>query len=139
MKVMMMTYPMLMVMKMSLIWIWPGKCWTSQGLLLTNSLLIQWRKLIYSVPLLKFPWKEVFFFYFHLCIVLFSRFTFLSYCVIYYTEDIESSLSDYKKALSILERLVEPDSRHIAELYPLISYRLCSFSTLCLLDYINLT
>ncbi|KAF8377473.1 hypothetical protein HHK36_030852 [Tetracentron sinense] len=31
-------------------------------------------------------------------------------------EDIETSLSDYLKALSILERLVEPDSRHIAEL-----------------------
>ncbi|KAF2585719.1 hypothetical protein F2Q70_00033829 [Brassica cretica] len=36
-------------------------------------------------------------------------------------EDIESSLSDYKKALSILERLVEPDSRHIAEL----NFRIC--------------
>jgi hypothetical protein len=33
-------------------------------------------------------------------------------------EDIESSLSDYKNALSILERLVEPDSRRTAELYP---------------------
>ncbi|KAK7858720.1 protein hgv2 [Quercus suber] len=33
-------------------------------------------------------------------------------------EDIETSLSDYQKALSILERLVEPDSRQIAELYP---------------------
>ncbi|RXI07257.1 hypothetical protein DVH24_026393 [Malus domestica] len=33
-------------------------------------------------------------------------------------EDIETSLSDYQKALSILERLVEPDSRRIAELYP---------------------
>ncbi|KAJ6928355.1 hypothetical protein NC652_012447 [Populus alba x Populus x berolinensis] len=33
-------------------------------------------------------------------------------------EDIETSLSDYQKALSILERLVEPDSRHLAELYP---------------------
>ncbi|XP_006282585.2 protein HGV2 [Capsella rubella] len=36
-------------------------------------------------------------------------------------EDIESSLSDYKKALSILERLVEPDSRHTAEL----NFRIC--------------
>ncbi|ESQ53401.1 hypothetical protein EUTSA_v10025057mg [Eutrema salsugineum] len=36
-------------------------------------------------------------------------------------EDIESSLIDYKKALSILERLVEPDSRHIAEL----NFRIC--------------
>ncbi|CAH8344837.1 unnamed protein product [Eruca vesicaria subsp. sativa] len=36
-------------------------------------------------------------------------------------EDIESSLSDYKKALSILEHLVEPDSRHIAEL----NFRIC--------------
>lgn len=34
-------------------------------------------------------------------------------------EDIETSLSDYQKALSILERLVEPDSRRIAELYPI--------------------
>ncbi|KAK3015355.1 hypothetical protein RJ639_005627 [Escallonia herrerae] len=31
-------------------------------------------------------------------------------------EDIDSSLSDYLKALSVLERLVEPDSRYIAEL-----------------------
>ncbi|KAH6761780.1 Tetratricopeptide repeat superfamily protein [Perilla frutescens var. hirtella] len=31
-------------------------------------------------------------------------------------EDVETSLSDYLKALSILERLVEPDSRLIAEL-----------------------
>ncbi|KAL0698473.1 hypothetical protein Bca4012_054595 [Brassica carinata] len=36
-------------------------------------------------------------------------------------EDIETSLSDYKSALSILERLVEPDSRHIAEL----NFRIC--------------
>ncbi|CAN7033519.1 hypothetical protein IGI04_031710 [Brassica rapa subsp. trilocularis] len=36
-------------------------------------------------------------------------------------EDIETSLSDYKNALSILERLVEPDSRHIAEL----NFRIC--------------
>ncbi|KAH9622477.1 hypothetical protein KSS87_017612 [Heliosperma pusillum] len=33
-------------------------------------------------------------------------------------EDIETSLSDYQKALIILECLVESDSRHIAELYP---------------------
>ncbi|KAF7134564.1 hypothetical protein RHSIM_Rhsim08G0109400 [Rhododendron simsii] len=33
-------------------------------------------------------------------------------------EDIETSLSDYLRALDILERLVEPDSRRIAELYP---------------------
>ncbi|KAG8641285.1 NASP-related protein sim3 isoform X2 [Manihot esculenta] len=32
-------------------------------------------------------------------------------------EDIETSLSDYQKALSILERLVEPDSRLIAEFF----------------------
>lgn len=38
--------------------------------------------------------------------------------VILHVEDIETSLSDYQKALSILERLVEPDSRQIAELYP---------------------
>ncbi|CAD5330193.1 unnamed protein product [Arabidopsis thaliana] len=36
-------------------------------------------------------------------------------------EDIESSLSDYKNALSILERLVEPDSRRTAEL----NFRIC--------------
>ncbi|KAJ4715000.1 Tetratricopeptide repeat (TPR)-like superfamily protein [Melia azedarach] len=36
-------------------------------------------------------------------------------------EDIETSLSDYQQALSILERLVEPDSRHIAEL----NFRIC--------------
>lgn len=35
-----------------------------------------------------------------------------------HAEDIESSLSDYEKALSLLEQLVEPDSRLIAELYP---------------------
>ncbi|KAM7520542.1 hypothetical protein LguiB_019504 [Lonicera macranthoides] len=33
-------------------------------------------------------------------------------------EDVETSLSDYLKALSILERMVEPDSRLIAELHP---------------------
>lgn len=42
----------------------------------------------------------------------------LSVLVILHVEDIETSLSDYQKALSILERLVEPDSRQIAELYP---------------------
>ncbi|KAK9285157.1 hypothetical protein L1049_024343 [Liquidambar formosana] len=36
-------------------------------------------------------------------------------------EDIETSLSDYLKALSILERLVEPDNRIIAEL----NFRIC--------------
>ncbi|PON54085.1 N-terminal acetyltransferase A, auxiliary subunit [Parasponia andersonii] len=36
-------------------------------------------------------------------------------------EDIETSLGDYQKALSILEHLVEPDSRHIAEL----NFRIC--------------
>ncbi|KAJ8567210.1 hypothetical protein K7X08_019418 [Anisodus acutangulus] len=36
-------------------------------------------------------------------------------------EDVETSLGDYLKALSILERLVEPDSRHIAEL----NFRMC--------------
>ncbi|KAG5528679.1 hypothetical protein RHGRI_029374 [Rhododendron griersonianum] len=45
-------------------------------------------------------------------------------------EDIETSLSDYLKALAILERLVEPDSRHIAELYPFCikvfrNFRIC--------------
>ncbi|KAL9272558.1 Histone-binding protein N1/N2-like protein [Drosera capensis] len=36
-------------------------------------------------------------------------------------EDIDTSLSDYLKALSILERLVEPDNRRIAEL----NFRIC--------------
>ncbi|KAK0604565.1 hypothetical protein LWI29_016964 [Acer saccharum] len=36
-------------------------------------------------------------------------------------EDIETSLSDYQKALSILEQLVEPDSRLLAEL----NFRIC--------------
>lgn len=36
-------------------------------------------------------------------------------------EDFETSLSDYQNALSTLERLVEPDSRHIAEL----NFRIC--------------
>ncbi|CAN8328182.1 unnamed protein product [Cochlearia groenlandica] len=36
-------------------------------------------------------------------------------------EDIESSLIDYKTALSTLERLVESDSRHLAEL----NFRIC--------------
>ncbi|OVA18607.1 Tetratricopeptide repeat [Macleaya cordata] len=36
-------------------------------------------------------------------------------------EDIETSLSDYLNALAILERLVEPDSRQIAEL----NFRIC--------------
>ncbi|GAA0185899.1 chaperone [Lithospermum erythrorhizon] len=36
-------------------------------------------------------------------------------------EDVETSLSDYLKALDILERLVEPDSRFIAEL----NFRIC--------------
>ena len=35
-----------------------------------------------------------------------------------FAEDIETSLSDYEKALTILESVVEPDSRYIAELYP---------------------
>ncbi|CAK8539803.1 unnamed protein product [Lathyrus sativus] len=36
-------------------------------------------------------------------------------------EDFETSLSDYKKALSILEQLVEPDDRNIADL----NFRIC--------------
>ncbi|KAE8707071.1 Synechocystis YCF37 [Hibiscus syriacus] len=36
-------------------------------------------------------------------------------------EDIESSLGDYQKALSVLQRLVEPDNRQIAEL----NFRIC--------------
>jgi G:T-mismatch repair DNA endonuclease (very short patch repair protein) len=47
-------------------------------------------------------------------------FSFFHSCFVrvHHAEDIETSLSDYQKALSILERLVEPDSRHLAELYP---------------------
>ncbi|KAJ4843705.1 hypothetical protein Tsubulata_024545 [Turnera subulata] len=37
-------------------------------------------------------------------------------------EDIETSLSDYQKALAILETLVEPDNRYIAELYPFLRF-----------------
>ncbi|XVF59535.1 hypothetical protein PTKIN_Ptkin07bG0283800 [Pterospermum kingtungense] len=37
------------------------------------------------------------------------------------SEDIESSLGDYQKALSILQRLVEPNQRQIAEL----NFRIC--------------
>lgn len=37
---------------------------------------------------------------------------------VFCTEDFETSLSDYQKALSILEQLVEPDNRKIADLYP---------------------
>lgn len=33
-------------------------------------------------------------------------------------EDIEMSLNDYKKALAILEHIVEPDHRRAIELYP---------------------
>lgn len=40
------------------------------------------------------------------------------FSVVFCAEDFETSLSDYKKALSILEQLVEPDSRKIADLYP---------------------
>ncbi|KAI3785009.1 hypothetical protein L1987_44117 [Smallanthus sonchifolius] len=36
-------------------------------------------------------------------------------------EDVDTSLNDYLKALSMLERLAEPDSRHIAEL----NFRIC--------------
>lgn len=42
----------------------------------------------------------------------------ISCLCLFHVEDFETSLSDYQKALSILEHLVEPDSRHIAELYP---------------------
>lgn len=55
-------------------------------------------------------------------VALVSKPPFLLKCGFYFwfvcVEDIETSLSDYQKALSILERLVEPDSRLIAELYP---------------------
>lgn len=40
--------------------------------------------------------------------------------VLLLAEDVETSHNDYLKALSILERLVEPDSRRIAELYPFL-------------------
>lgn len=36
------------------------------------------------------------------------------------TEDLEMSLNDYKKALAILEHIVEPDHRRVVELYPQI-------------------
>jgi nuclear autoantigenic sperm protein len=35
------------------------------------------------------------------------------------SEDIDNSLSDYMKALAMLEQLVEPDHRRTVELYPL--------------------
>lgn len=47
--------------------------------------------------------------------------------VMLHAEDIESSLSDYEKALSLLEQLVEPDSRLIAELYPFQDLNTCMF------------
>jgi hypothetical protein len=37
---------------------------------------------------------------------------------LYLVEDIEMSLNDYKKALAILEHIVEPDHRRAVELYP---------------------
>lgn len=40
--------------------------------------------------------------------------------VLLLAEDVETSLNDYLKALSIVESIVEPDSRHIAELYPFL-------------------
>ncbi|KAI8535456.1 hypothetical protein RHMOL_Rhmol10G0175900 [Rhododendron molle] len=45
-------------------------------------------------------------------------------------EDIETSLNDYLKALAILECLVEPDSRHIAELVQQLTNELKSASEL---------
>lgn len=56
---------------------------------------------------------------YHFYAFAFVRTMILCFCYEQYAEDIETSLSDYQKALSILERLVEPDSRLIAELYPL--------------------
>jgi nuclear autoantigenic sperm protein len=43
------------------------------------------------------------------------------------SEDIDNSLSDYKKALAMVEQLVEPDHRRIVELYPLYG----SYTILC--------
>lgn len=48
------------------------------------------------------------------------------FSIVICAEDFETSLGDYKKALSILEQLVEPDDRKIADLYP------------CLFHYISL-
>lgn len=60
-----------------------------------------------------------------------------------HAEDIETSLSDYQKALTILERMVEPDSRHIAELYPCRQQNMylgetvqfCFFSLCCWMNW----
>lgn len=43
------------------------------------------------------------------------------------SEDIDNSLSDYMKALSMLEQLVEPDHRRVVELYPFYH----SYTMLC--------
>lgn len=52
-----------------------------------------------------------------------------------FAEDIETSLSDYLKALNILEHLDQPDSRHIAEMYPLLNllavYEIFLFFSVC--------
>lgn len=61
----------------------------------------------------------------------------------HHAEDIETSLSDYQKALTILERMVEPDSRHIAELYPCRQQNMylgetvqfCFFSLCCWMNW----
>jgi hypothetical protein len=47
----------------------------------------------------------------------------------------DNSLSDYMKALSMLEHLVEPDHRRVVELYPLCH----SYTILCAKErYYNL-
>ncbi|CAN6212965.1 unnamed protein product, partial [Urochloa humidicola] len=40
-------------------------------------------------------------------------------------EDIDNSLSDYMKALAMLEQLVEPDHRRIVEQYPVVVIQSC--------------
>jgi hypothetical protein len=44
-----------------------------------------------------------------------------------FSEDVDTSLSDYFKALAILEQMAEPDHRRIVELYPL-----CVFTLSCM-------
>ncbi|KAA0045849.1 NASP-related protein sim3 [Cucumis melo var. makuwa] len=50
-----------------------------------------------------------------------TRALYFLWCDMHSSEDIGTSLSDYQKALSILERLVEPDNRQLAEL----NFRVC--------------
>lgn len=64
---------------------------------------------------------------------------FVHYCsFLMCPEDVETSLSDYLKSLSILESLVEPDSRLIAELYPPLSWILLPISFYNVFVYFHL-